>query len=93
MGLPETRATTFYRCFSGFSGAGDGIRTRDIDLGKVALYQLSYSRPLQDFPFSPALYQLVKLTSNLIILKALYCCIAEPYLCYTVHCLRNVKVG
>ncbi len=26
------------------SGAGDGIRTRDIDLGKVALYQLSYSR-------------------------------------------------
>ncbi len=30
--------------FSGFFGAGDGIRTRDIDLGKVALYQLSYSR-------------------------------------------------
>ncbi len=26
------------------NGAGDGIRTRDIDLGKVALYQLSYSR-------------------------------------------------
>src|SRR5580698_8338328 len=25
-------------------GAGDGIRTRDIDLAKVALYQLSYSR-------------------------------------------------
>ena len=29
------------------AGAGDGIRTRDIDLGKVALYQLSYSRMLQ----------------------------------------------
>ncbi len=28
----------------GESGAGDGIRTRDINLGKVALYQLSYSR-------------------------------------------------
>ena len=28
----------------GKDGAGDGIRTRDIDLGKVALYQLSYSR-------------------------------------------------
>jgi hypothetical protein len=27
-------------------GAGDGIRTRDINLGKVALYQLSYSRPI-----------------------------------------------
>ncbi len=26
------------------AGAGDGIRTRDINLGKVALYQLSYSR-------------------------------------------------
>jgi hypothetical protein len=27
-----------------FCGAGNGTRTRDIDLGKVALYQLSYSR-------------------------------------------------
>jgi hypothetical protein len=26
------------------TGAGDGVRTRDINLGKVALYQLSYSR-------------------------------------------------
>jgi hypothetical protein len=26
------------------NGAGDGVRTRDINLGKVALYQLSYSR-------------------------------------------------
>ncbi len=26
------------------NGAGDGTRTRDINLGKVALYQLSYSR-------------------------------------------------
>ena len=26
------------------NGAGDEIRTRDINLGKVALYQLSYSR-------------------------------------------------
>ena len=25
-------------------GAGDEVRTRDIDLGRVALYQLSYSR-------------------------------------------------
>ena len=25
-------------------GAGDGIQTRDLHLGKVALYQLSYSR-------------------------------------------------
>ena len=35
------------------AGAGDGIRTRDINLGKVALYQLSYSRsaiPLYDCP-------------------------------------------
>ena len=26
------------------NGAGDEIRTRDINLGKVVLYQLSYSR-------------------------------------------------
>jgi hypothetical protein len=32
---------------AGRNGAGDGIRTRDIDLGKVALYQLSYSRTPQ----------------------------------------------
>ena len=28
------------------SGAGNGIRTRDPNLGKVVLYQLSYSRIL-----------------------------------------------
>ncbi len=27
-----------------FFGAGNGTRTRDPDLGKVVLYQLSYSR-------------------------------------------------
>ena len=29
-------------------GAGDRIRTGDIDLGKVALYQLSYSRSMEE---------------------------------------------
>ena len=33
-------------------GAGDGIRTRDIDLGKVALYQLSYSRLKRSLHFA-----------------------------------------
>ena len=28
-----------------FYGAGNGTRTRDFKLGKLALYQLSYSRP------------------------------------------------
>jgi hypothetical protein len=28
----------------GIIGAKDGVRTRDLDLGKVALYQLSYFR-------------------------------------------------
>jgi hypothetical protein len=28
----------------GKGGAGDGLRTRYLDLGKVALYQVSYSR-------------------------------------------------
>ncbi|SPE35982.1 hypothetical protein SBA6_500037 [Candidatus Sulfopaludibacter sp. SbA6] len=32
-------------------GAGDRIRTGDIDLGKVALYQLSYSRPAENTIF------------------------------------------
>ena len=27
------------------NGAGDGVRTRDTELGKLVLYQLSYARP------------------------------------------------
>ena len=34
-------------------GAGDETRTRDIDLGKVALYQLSYSRSASRILASP----------------------------------------
>jgi hypothetical protein len=33
-----------------FAGAKDGSRTRDLDLGKVALYQLSYFRVLTPEP-------------------------------------------
>ena len=33
-------------------GAGDRIRTGDIDLGKVALYQLSYSRSTENSIFA-----------------------------------------
>ena len=35
-------------------GAGDESRTRDLNLGKVALYQLSYSRmrPAKDLNFT-----------------------------------------
>ena len=36
-------------------GAGNEVRTRDLNLGKVALYQLSYSRvatPIVDVPES-----------------------------------------
>ena len=31
-------------------GAEDGARTRDLNLGKVALYQLSYFRTVQNLP-------------------------------------------
>ena len=34
-------------------GAGNGIRTRDPHLGKVVLYQLSYSRPSTLFCTKP----------------------------------------
>jgi hypothetical protein len=33
-----------YEVFRGYLGAGDGIRTRDQELGKLLLYQLSYAR-------------------------------------------------
>jgi hypothetical protein len=57
-GEPETER---HNClFYWLTGAGDGIRTRDIDLGKVALYQLSYSRPSQVTTILPALGGIVK---------------------------------
>ena len=37
--------------------AGNGIRTRDINLGKVALYQLSYSRIDREYMHLPSLTQ------------------------------------
>ncbi len=40
-GTRHEKSPSFLR---GFFEAGDGIRTRDPDLGKVVLYQLSYSR-------------------------------------------------
>ena len=35
------------------SGAGNGTRTRDPELGRLALYQLSYSRSLLSLPSTP----------------------------------------
>ena len=46
--LYENRSRRFGRK----DGAGDGIRTRDINLGKVALYQLSYSRAWEEISLS-----------------------------------------
>ena len=44
----KTKAPTQSRCF--FFGAADEARTRYLHLGKVALYQMSYSRiPICDF--------------------------------------------
>ena len=41
--LPHGVTTNIYRCIES-SGAGEESRTLDLNLGKVALYQLSYSR-------------------------------------------------
>jgi hypothetical protein len=35
------------------AGAGDGLRTRYLDLGKVALYQVSYSRSVRGKMITP----------------------------------------
>src|SRR5690348_801486 len=34
------------RCGQGWFGAGDGTRTRDVQLGKLAFFQLNYSRSI-----------------------------------------------
>ena len=36
-------------CHRTRNGADDGLRTRDLQLGKLALYQLSYVRVREDF--------------------------------------------
>ncbi len=43
------RASLFWNC-----GAGEESRTLDLNLGKVALYQLSYSRVMQKQKYKPA---------------------------------------
>jgi hypothetical protein len=47
--LPRMRSTTELRehilVIPKNFGAGDETRTRDIQLGRLTLYQLSYSRP------------------------------------------------
>ena len=44
-------------------GAGNESRTRDLNLGKVALYQLSYSRITKDAFHYTELNQIVKIYS------------------------------
>ncbi len=43
-GRTKTPGSSHSLTTPGFPGAGNGIRTRDPNLGKVVLYQLSYSR-------------------------------------------------
>ena len=55
----EVAAGAGVRLGAASAGADDEIRTRDIDLGKVALYQLSYvrrpaSRPARMLPVATA---------------------------------------
>src|SRR5271169_3403508 len=45
-------------------GAGDGVRTRDTELGKLVLYQLSYARPSRNEKMIPARSPVVKLRSR-----------------------------
>jgi hypothetical protein len=50
---PELRGHESYNCKK--TGAGDEIRTRDPQLGRLMLYQLSYTRPIvSDCQFSIA---------------------------------------
>ena len=49
-------------------GAGNGIRTRDTELGKLVLYQLSYARPhslLSNDPYGMSSFSRVWLPKNI----------------------------
>jgi hypothetical protein len=47
--VQTNRPNEYFRTSLPESGAGDESRTRDLNLGKVALYQLSYSRTASCF--------------------------------------------
>ena len=47
---PTPRNPENPRLIGGFAEAADGCRTRDLELGKLALYQLSYRRMMQGNP-------------------------------------------
>ena len=58
-------------------GAGDGIRTRDINLGKVALYQLSYSRLEGPKRHSPT--SLLRKSIHVLVTLEVYLCHTLPH--------------
>ena len=66
------------------SGAGDESRTRDLNLGKVALYQLSYSRmrPAKDLNYTETFRSVKKFRAKL---KKI------PHLRYTSLALRLLQ--
>ncbi len=73
--IPKTKSPTSYEAGLPESGAGNEIRTRDPDLGKVVLYQLSYSRNVdqlapttEQYSTHPALF--VNLLSKFLLAKA-----------------------
>ncbi|CAG9263248.1 hypothetical protein PUN4_430095 [Paraburkholderia unamae] len=59
--LPQKRRTLK-------SGAGDESRTRDLNLGKVALYQLSYSRILLPISLNYRLSSAISTASTCLLL-------------------------
>ena len=59
-------------------GAGDGIRTRDIDLGKVALYQLSYSRPTENLYFPSETIPVSNVMANVTEIESIYKLAGKP---------------
>ena len=58
LGILAKKGSVSFPSWLSKSGAGDEARTRDLNLGKVALYQLSYSRVAIDVWQLPLLQNL-----------------------------------
>jgi|GEM_PF-1591584 hypothetical protein len=70
--ITKTKNPTSYEAGLPESGAGNEIRTRDPDLGKVVLYQLSYSRSVDQLvpttePYSTHPAPFVNLISKILL--------------------------
>ena len=68
------RLVPYHLAMAPYSGAGNGAQTRDLCLGKAALYQLSYSRIKVSINTISKIGNKVKIKPRIFLFSFLYLC-------------------